>query len=465
MKLNPPACSPVFPYFDDPLQLGAEPWTIVLESSQPHPILGRYSYFMTAPRKKLIWKAGKGHFGDGRWQFITDPWAILQEWLAERRCETNPDLPPFQGGIAGLFSYDLARSLERLPAPRFDEFDLPDLAVGLFEPVLAFDNVTSQGHLMISRDLSHVRRASKACQTGKRLNLQPDQISLAAPSFPIAGEAIVSSSFSREEYLRAVKRAIDYIHAGDCFQVNLAQRLLAPSRSPLSLFRRLRERSPSPFGGLFLADDFAVISSSPERFIKLDADGRIETRPIKGTRPRRSPVEADAAAALELLYSDKDRAENVMIVDLLRNDLGKVSEYGSVNVETVCDVESYPSVHHLVSVVTGQLRQGLNGIDVLKAAFPGGSVTGAPKVRAMEIIAELEPTRRGPYCGSIGYIGFDGSMDTSITIRTYGIKDGMVTFQAGGGIVADSRPTDEYDETVAKARALIAALTGPGGGS
>jgi para-aminobenzoate synthetase component 1 len=270
----------------------------------------------------------------------------------------------------------------------------------------------------------------------------------------------VSSDFDRQGYLAAVRRAIDYVHAGDCFQVNIAQRLLTPAvLPPAELYGRLRERNPAPFAGYFeISDRTALLSASPERFLRV-TDGEVETRPIKGTRPRGETPAADQARIDELLHSEKDRAENVMIVDLLRNDLGRVCRYGSVCVEAVCQLETHPYVHHLVSEVRGRLRPELGPIDLLRAAFPGGSVTGAPKIRAMEIIAELEPTRRGPYCGSVGYLGFDGSMDTSIVIRTYAVKDGMVTFQAGGGIVADSDPAAEYEETLDKARALIAALS------
>jgi para-aminobenzoate synthetase component 1 len=258
-----------------------------------------------------------------------------------------------------------------------------------------------------------------------------------------------------------VQRVIDYIFAGDIFQANLSQRFQAPMPADLSgfdLYRRLRAINPAPFAAMIKSEDVHIVSASPERFLTL-RDGRVETCPIKGTRPRGATPEADRAFAAALLASEKDRAENVMIVDLLRNDLSRVCRDGTVEVPRLCELESFATVFHLVSTVTGILRPGLSAVDLLRACFPGGSITGAPKIRAMEIIAELEPTRRGPYCGSIGYVGFDGAMDSSIAIRTYAIKDGIVAFQAGGGIVADSRPADEYDETLAKARALIAALS------
>jgi para-aminobenzoate synthetase component 1 len=273
------------------------------------------------------------------------------------------------------------------------------------------------------------------------------------PDFPA-----VRSSFDRAGYLAAVRRAIDYIRAGDCFQVNLAQRLLHPATlPPLELYRRLRERNSAPFAGYFDTGDFAVASASPERFVRVEG-GEVETRPIKGTRPRGATPEEDRRRADELLRSAKDRAENVMIVDLLRNDLGRVCAYGSVRVEAVCRLETYRHVHHLVSEVRGRLREGMGPVDLLRAAFPGGSVTGAPKVRAMEIIAELEPVARGPYCGSLGYVGFDGSMDTSILIRTFTAGRGWYQFPVGGGVVADSTPEGEYAETLHKAEGLLRAL-------
>jgi para-aminobenzoate synthetase component 1 len=259
--------------------------------------------------------------------------------------------------------------------------------------------------------------------------------------------------------LTAARRAIDYIHAGDCFQINLAQRLLMPASSPtLALYDRLRQRNPAPFSALFhIRGELAIASASPERFVKV-TQGIAEARPIKGTRPRGQSAAEDETQRRELLTSAKDRAENVMIVDLLRNDLGRVCAYGSVEVPAVCQVESYAYVHHLVSVIRGRLRPEAGPVDLLRAAFPGGSVTGAPKIRAMEIIAELEPTARGPYCGCLGYIGFDGSMDTNILIRTFTISQGWLQFPVGGGIVADSDPEREYAETWHKAEGMLRAL-------
>ena len=294
-------------------------------------------------------------------------------------------------------------------------------------------------------------RSPKAVQHSRESNC--------APQFPLPGFPGVTSNFSRADYEAAVRRVVEYIHAGDCFQVNLSQRLLAPLREhPLELYGRLRELNPAPFAAYFDLGDFQILSASPERFLRVHPDGEVETRPIKGTRPRGKTPAEDAALVRDLANSPKDRAENVMIVDLLRNDIGKVCEYGSVRVPRVCEVETFRFVHHLVSEVRGKLKPGLGSLDLLAAAFPGGSVTGAPKVRAMEIIAELEPTARGPYCGCLGWVGFDGAMDTNILIRTFTAGRGWVQFPVGGGIVADSDPAREYEETLHKAAGLLRAL-------
>jgi para-aminobenzoate synthetase component 1 len=268
----------------------------------------------------------------------------------------------------------------------------------------------------------------------------------------------LTSNFSQDAYLRVVERAIRYILAGDLFQVNLSQRLSYPAHDDaITLYLRLRERNPATFAAYFDAGRFQVASASPERFLNV-RDGLVETRPIKGTRPRGDSQASDEQIAAELLASEKDRAENVMIVDLLRNDLSRVCEPESVRVRELCRLERYAAVQHLVSVVQGQLRQPQGPLDLLKVAFPGGSVTGAPKVRAMEIITELEPTARGPYCGALGYIGFDGSMDSSILIRTITAAGGYWQFPVGGGIVAQSDPAREYEETWHKAEGLLRAI-------
>jgi para-aminobenzoate synthetase component 1 len=365
-----------------------------------------------------------------------------------------------------------------LPRPRLDEFKLPDLAIGLYDCVVAFDHEQDRCWLISTGlpstdDAARRRRAQERLRELKRLLEQqplpcaltvPADIVLPVGNPPVPRIAGLLSNMDATAYRATIRRAIEYIHAGDCFQVNLAQRLLCPNReSSVDLYCRLRERNPATFAGYFDLGDFVIASASPERFLRLTGNigspaDVVETRPIKGTCPRgRTPME-DECFRQELLASAKDRAENVMIVDLLRNDLGRVCRYGSVQVADVCRLETYPFVHHLVSEVRGRLRSGLGAVDLLRASFPGGSVTGAPKIRAMEIIAELEPHARGAYCGCLGYIGFDGTMDTSILIRTFTIGKGWIQFPVGGGIVADSDPDREYEETWHKAEGLLRAL-------
>ncbi len=452
---------------------------LFLDSAAAVPSLGRYSFVTADPFSWIRIRQGTmvEHNVEA---CLVDPFTVLGERLKQWRIETIAGLPPFQGGVAGLFGYDLCHHIERLPRPRCDEFQTPDLAVGFYDWVVAFDHFQKRVWI-ISTGLPESEPARRRTRAWQRLRAvqrrlaesyengaatvrermaKDRSLTVAAPTelYPLPGSPSVYSNFNRSGYLAATRRAIDYIHAGDCFQVNLSQRLLHPSSlAPLELYRRLRERNPAPFAGYFDLGDFAIASASPERFLRVE-DQYVETRPIKGTRPRGRTPEEDERQRDHLLRSAKDRAENVMIIDLLRNDLGRVCAYGSVWVPAVCRLESYPTVHHLVSEVVGRLRPDRGPIDLLRAAFPGGSVTGAPKVRAMEIIAELEPTARGPYCGSLGYIGFNGNMDTNILIRTFTLGRGWMQFPVGGGIVADSTPEAEYEETLHKAAGLLRAL-------
>jgi para-aminobenzoate synthetase component 1 len=451
------------------------PHMLFLDSAEFHPTLGRYSYVTADPVDILIRPAPADFSEDVFWDDRFDCARIDRPAI--------PELPPFIGGWAGLFGYHLGRAFERQRPPRLDEFQVPDMAVGVYDWVFCFDHLTCRAWLVSTgirpedsqlgdrfvwadvrlRAVQSVLANEQASwydqYLGRRSRIRKVGPVVPARQIPLQAFPGVTSNFSRKSYEGAIRRAVEYIHAGDCFQVNLSQRLLTPAPDdPLTLYGRLRERNPAPFAGYFDLGDFVVLSASPEQFLKVDPTGEVQTRPIKGTRPRGRTPEEDAANRAELLASAKDRAENVMIVDLLRNDLGRVCEYGSVQVAKVCELESYRTVHHLVSEVHGKLRPDKGPIDLLRAAFPGGSVTGAPKVRAMEIISELEPTARGPYCGSLGYIGFDGSMDTNILIRTFTVGGGWAQFPVGGGIVADSDPAREYEETLHKAAGLLRAL-------
>jgi para-aminobenzoate synthetase component 1 len=462
---------------------GLTPWDVCLRLADlPHLLfldsarqsqLGRYSYVSAAPVQWV--ESRNGCVADDRGAAPAAPLLVLADRLAQFPMETIPELPPFQGGAAGLFSYDLCHQFERLPRCQYDDFAMPDLAVALYDWVIAFDHesrrawIVSTGYPETEPARRALRARRRAEQVKRWLSTQRKQVPNAylpvpraqpvrSPQFPVEGHTKITSTFSREDYLATIQRAIDYIHAGDCFQVNIAHRLLTPAREPpLELYRRLRTRNPAPFAGYFDLGEYALLSASPERFMRV-SDGEIETRPIKGTRPRGRTADEDQRLAQELLASAKDRAENVMIVDLLRNDLGRVCAYGSIRVEELCRLETHPFVHHLVSAVRGRLREGLGAVDLLRAAFPGGSVTGAPKIRAMEIIAELERTARGAYCGCLGYLGFDGSMDTNLLIRTFVVGQGWLHFSVGGGIVADSVPDKEYAETWHKAEGLLRAL-------
>jgi para-aminobenzoate synthetase component 1 len=382
------------------------------------------------------------------------------------RREPIPDLPPFQGGAVGYIGYDYGARLERLPSARYDDLGIPDIVLGLYDWVIAWDHLARRAWVIA--DNSARMREVQAMLAGRGAAGETPEVDPwprppRAPSFPlppeVAGGLDLRSSFSREAYLEAVERVRQYIIAGDIFQANLSQRLEAPlDEPPWALYKRLRAINPAPFAAYIETEEATIMSASPERFLRVAADRTVETRPIKGTSPRGIGPEHDAALGQALIESEKNRAENLMIVDLLRNDLSRVCAPGTVRVPELFLLENYPTVHHLVSTVVGVLSPDADAVDLVKASFPGGSITGAPKVRAMEIIAELEPSHRGVYCGSIGYLSVTGALDTSIVIRTYLALERRVYFSVGGGIVADSDPVAEYEETLTKARALIAAL-------
>jgi len=455
---------------------------LFLDSARFDPKIGRYSFLTADPFERVVCRKGDLRVIRPGVPAYTlrnaDPFSWLLRRLRLWKVETIPGLPPFQGGAGGLFSYDLNHHIERLPRPRFDEFAIPDLVVGFYDWVIAIDHFENRGWI-VSTGLPETDDAKKFAHARSRLDTIANWIERGSPppglrstrrlttvlptsklaeTYAVPGHPGIVSSFSRDGYLAAVDRCLEYLRSGDVFQVNIAQRLLSPQIiAPAVLYQRLRERNAAPFAAYFDAGRHTIASASPERFLKV-TDGHAETRPIKGTRPRSLSLEEDARLRDELANSPKDRAENVMIVDLLRNDFGRVCQYGTVKVVDPLRIESYQYVHHMVSEVIGTLRPGLHALDLLRAAFPGGSVTGAPKVRAMEIITELEPNARGAYCGSLGYIGFDGTMDTNILIRTFTCGKGWLQFPVGGGIVADSDPMVEYEETMHKAEGMLRAL-------
>jgi para-aminobenzoate synthetase component 1 len=448
------------------VRFASRPHCIFFDSARRDPKLGRYSFLAAEPFEFQSATVDE----DGALDRLEKSWSPFQ-------ATTVRDLPPFQGGAAGLFSYDLGRQFERLPAARVDEFAAPALACGLYDVVLAWDHVQNRAWL-ISQGFPETDPAARRERAVARLRHFRELIASPAPALEAAtGVGIerlpferlapqsaiaqwpgLTSNFAPAEYLQTARRAVEYICAGDIFQVNLAQRLLYPANcSARELYLRLRHRNPATFAGYFDLGAMQIVSASPERFLSV-FDRRCEARPIKGTRRRTWHPEADLFAGDDLMQSDKDRAENVMIVDLLRNDLSRVCDRESVRVTQLCRLESYEFVQHLVSAVEGTLRSGLSPLDALRAAFPGGSITGAPKIRAMEIIAELEPTARGAYCGSLAYVGFDGAMDASILIRTVTAASGWWQAPVGGGITAVSDPRREYEETWHKAEGMLRAF-------
>ncbi|MEK7242301.1 MAG: aminodeoxychorismate synthase component I, partial [Planctomycetota bacterium] len=354
---------------------------------------------------------------------------------------------------------DLHHFLERLPKNAIDDLEFPDMYFGFYDKFVVYDHKEGRCFL-VGRNLEDGVREFNALVGGPpETDVESRGVAHRAPA---RRKCHIKGNFTKRRYLEAVRQAKEYIARGDIYQVNLSQRFQTElDCAPHELYLRLREINPAPFSAYLQFGDNVIISSSPERFLKVES-GRVQTCPIKGTRPRGTDPSSDQRLMEELLHSTKDNAELTMIVDLERNDLGKVCNYGSVKVLEKKRLEAHPTVFHLVATVGGDLYPKYDLVDLLKATFPGGSVTGAPKIRAMEIIDELEPTSRSVYTGAIGYIGLDGSMDLAIAIRTFLIKGHSASFQAGGGIVADSRPEEEYQETLFKSRALVESLVGGG---
>jgi para-aminobenzoate synthetase component 1 len=426
-------CIERYAWFEAMRPLG---WAVFLDSGDPARSGERYDILAAGPRAHLV-EGG-------------DPFAGTRRLMAGERVPAEASTWPVSGAAIGYFGYELGRAgaglAPRAPVPA--PF-MPDVAVGLYAWTVVIDHAQRRAAIT---SLDSVAPGDVAALRDRLLDAPP------AAAAPFAIHGAIASSLEREAYLPRARRVLDYIDAGDCYQANLTREFSAPcAGDPWAFYRHLHETNPAPMGAYLEYPFGAVLSSSPERFLVVEG-GEAITRPIKGTRRRRADPQEDAAAAAQLLASAKDRAENVMIVDLLRNDLGKVCEVGSVKVRGLCELESFATVHHLVSTVAGRLAPGRDALDALAACFPGGSITGAPKRRAMEIIDELEPHRREVYCGAIGYVTPGGRMDMNIPIRTTLVAGGELRFYAGGGIVADSTPEDEFEETETKIAAIRRAV-------
>jgi anthranilate synthase component 1 len=433
--------------------------------------LGRYSFLGFRPRAVLRWSGGvlsewRGDEAGGdaqpsRAHAAADPYLAVADYLSRFRLADVDELPPFAGGAVGFFGYDLVRTVEPLGEPNPDPLALPDLALMISDLMLCFDHLRHELTILACAfvdeggiDAAYGRAAEAIAEVRRRLREPvpvPDAPRLAEPPE-------FSSNMSRGEFEGSVERIIEYIRAGDAFQVVPSQRFSAPAPvEALSIYRGLRAVNPSPYMYFLDFGDFQLAGASPEPLVKVQGR-RVETRPIAGTYPRGASEEEDRRLAERLLNDPKERAEHVMLVDLGRNDLGRVCEYGSVNVDELMQVETYSHVLHIVSQVSGTLREGVGAMEVLRAALPAGTLSGAPKVRAMQIIDELEPHKRGSYGGAIGYLSWSGDLDTAIHIRTVVVKDGGVHVQAGGGTVADAKPAYEYNESVNKAKAIFRAV-------
>lgn len=434
-----------------------------LDSAMPHAALGRYAYVAAAPFAEFTVDAEGACFAGQR--LAGPPLDCLRRVMARYRLPSLPGLPPFQGGAIGAIGYDFAHHLETLAAPADLDPATPSLRLNFYDTVLCFDLVEATATILSSgfpaEDFSE-----RAALAEKRI--AAFLAALAAPSPAPAPAAVApldwSSNFTRPSYEAAIERVREYILAGDVYQANIAQQFTAAlpeGFDGFAFYNRLRDANPAPFAAYLEFDGLTVASSSPERFLKLEGRA-VETRPIKGTAPRSADAAEDRALGAALMASEKDRAENIMIVDLLRNDIARVATPESVEVPVLCGLETYAAVHHLTSVVAATLRADADGLDLLAAAFPGGSITGAPKIRAMDIITEIEGRARGIYCGSIGYLGFDGALDLNIAIRTVTLANGRAVLQAGGGITVLSNPAAEYEETLTKAARVFAAFEADG---
>jgi len=433
----------------------------LLESAEQGQV-GRYSFVGIRPRSMLRWADGVLTETGAADLPAPDPYAAVAESLARFQLAPVDDLPPFAGGAVGFFGYDLVRTVEPLGEPNPDPLGLPDMALMITDVLLVFDHLRHELTIMSCAfaedeggiDAAYERSVATIAEVRDRL-----RGAVPAPGRPTVSEPPrFVSGIEREEFEAAVERIVSYVHAGDAFQVVPSQRFSAPAPvEAFSVYRGLRAVNPSPYMYFLEFGDFQIAGASPEPLVKVQGR-RVETRPIAGTYPRGSDEEEDRRLAEKLVNDPKERAEHVMLVDLGRNDLGRVCEYGSIGVDELMVVETYSHVLHIVSQVSGTLREGVGAMDVLRSALPAGTLSGAPKVRAMQIIDELEPVKRCSYGGAIGYLSWSGDLDTAIHIRTVVVKDGQIHVQAGGGTVADAKPAYEYNESVNKAKAVFRAV-------
>jgi len=456
------------------LKLGAPRRAFLLESAEQGQHLGRYSFLGVGARALVTYANGQltvQENGDRLEVEHADPFEAAAELMRSYRSPAGGTLPPLAGGLVGYFGYDLVRRLEDLPAAPPDDLGLPEMAFLLADTVLVFDHlkhvITVVANAFVEGrgvDEPYARALGRIAAVKEKLlaplpaDAYPRAAAEAAGPAAVPAALPVASSMRREEFEAGVDRIREYIYAGDAFQVVLSQRFSTPvAVSPFSVYRGLRAVNPSPYMYYIAFDDFALCGSSPEPLITVRGD-HVETRPIAGTRRRGADAAEDRRLVADLRADEKECAEHVMLVDLGRNDLGRVCRPGSVAVDELMEMELYSHVIHMVSSVRGTLAPGVTPTDALKAAFPAGTVSGAPKVRAMQIIDELETVRRGPYAGAIGYLSYGGDLDTCICIRTVIVKDGVAYVQAGAGIVADSEPAKEFEETQNKAAALLRAV-------
>jgi anthranilate synthase component I len=425
----------------------------LLESAEQGQRVGRYSFIGVRPRSVLRWSPGDSG----------EPYALAADYVARFRQAPVADAPPFQGGAVGFFAYDLVRTVEPLAAPNPDPLELPDMALMLTDVMVVFDHLRHTVAILANADLGAEPDLERAYAAAARA-IAEVRARLAGPvPRPVREHAARAmpefrSNMTRERFQGMVARIVQYIHAGDAFQVVPSQRWSAPVPvEAFSIYRGLRAVNPSPYMYFLDFGDFQVAGASPEPLLTVSGR-RVSTKPIAGTRPRGASPEDDRRIAQELLADEKERAEHVMLVDLGRNDLGRVCEYGSVAVDELMEIESYSHVMHIVSSVSGTLRPQVGAMDALRSVLPAGTLSGAPKVRAMQIIDELEPVKRGGYGGAVGYLSYAGDLDTAIHIRTVVVKDGIAHVQAGGGTVADAKPEYEYEESVAKTTAALRAV-------